>query len=360
MASEFLMDDVRNTRIEAVGSSEPDASVEVRKILSMRWPQVQLLLETTVDNWFKDNVPRLGASLAFYTMLSLAPLLIVVIAVAGFFFGREAAEGQLVGQIQDVVGRRSAEAIETMMRGAYRPAAGIVATVLGMVTLAFSATTAVGELRNALNIIWCVPERQSASRVQSLIGVLRDRTYAFGIVLGVGFLLLVSLAVNAGVSAMGSYFGDLLPIPEWVLQAVNFLLSFAVVAFLFALIYKIVPDIHLEWRDVALGAVITSLLFSIGKFLIGLYLGKAGVASAYGAAGSLVILLLWVYYSAQIFFFGAEFTRAYAHQYGSHPCDRTRSVTLVDRISERKQDEAKPKQENDEGKQDSKEDTAER
>jgi membrane protein len=319
-------------RIETTGIDKPSgAGLEVRRASKLRWSQIKALLKMTADNWFIHKVPRLGAALAFYTMLSIAPLLVVVIAIAGFFFGRQAAQGQIVWQIQDLVGRDGAEAIQTMLKGAYKPAAGALATMLGLITLFFGASSVVAELRDALNTIWCVPTRKAQSGWKSIVGTLRDRTLAFAVVLGVGFLLLVSLAVNAALSAIGGAFGNYLPTPEWVLQAVNFLFSFLVIAFLFSLMYKLLPDVPVEWSDVWLGGAITSLLFTIGKLLIGIYLGRAGISSTYGAAGSLVILLVWVYYSAQIFFLGAEFTLAYAQTYGSHPCDRIgREVQVVD------------------------------
>lgn len=321
-------------RIETTGlDTAAGARMEVRRASKLQWSQIRALLQATIDNWFVHKVPRLGAALAFYSMLSVAPLLVVVIAIAGFFFGRQAAEGQIVWQIQDLVGRDGAVAIQTMLKGAHKPAAGALATLLGLITLFFGASSVVAELRDALNTIWCVPARKAKSGWRSLLSTLRDRTLAFAVVLGVGFLLLVSLAVNAALSAIGGAFGNYLPTPEWLLQTVNFLFSFFVIAFLFSLMYRMLPDMHIAWGDVWLGGAITSLLFTIGKLLIGIYLGRAGMSSTYGAAGSLVILLVWVYYSAQIFFLGAEFTLAYAQTYGSRPCDRIgREVQVVENM----------------------------
>jgi membrane protein len=300
---------------------KPGWRVELRRVFVLRWKDVRDLLTTTLVQWYVHNIPRLGASVAFYTLLSLAPLLVIVIAVAGAAFGRQAAEGQLVWQIQDLIGREGAETVQALLRGARQPGAGALATAIGLGALVFAATAVVSELRDALNTIWCVPKKP-ATGLQSIVAVLVDRTLAFAVVIGFGFLLLVSLAVNAALVAIGDRYQQWLPSPEYVLQSVDFVFSYFVIAFLFAMIYKLLPDLRLEWRDVIPGALLTSLLFSAGKTLIGLYLGKAGIASTYGAAGSLVVLLFWVYYSAQIFFLGAEFTQAYAQRFGSRPCDR--------------------------------------
>jgi len=266
-------------------------------------------------------------------MLSLAPLLVVVTAVAGWAFGREAAIGQVVWQIQDLVGYEGAQAIQALLASARKPASGGIAAVLGLGTLFFGASAVVAELRDALNTIWEVPPREVCGPIKSIVAMLKDRTLAFAMVLGIGFLLLVSLAINAALAAIGGYFRNILPADEWVLQTANFLISFLVVTLLFGVIYKVLPDTYIAWSDVALGAAITSLLFSVGKLLIGLYLGKASFGSTYGAAGSLVVLLFWVYYSAQIFFFGSEFTHTYADRYGSHPSEAfAHKVEIVGRI----------------------------
>jgi membrane protein len=297
--------------------------------LSQVWP----LLATTWNNFLIHNVPRLGASLAFYTMLSLAPLLVVVIAVAGWAFGREAAIGQVLWQIQDLVGYEGAQVVKGMLVDSHKPASGGIAAALGLLTLCFGASTVVAELRDAMNIIWNIPRKEVCGPMRSILALLKDRTLAFALVLGVGFLLLVSLAINAALAGLGKFYQNYLPANEWVLQAANFLISFVVITMLFAMIYKVLPDVYIAWSDVLLGAAITSLLFTIGKLLIGLYLGKASFMSTYGAAGSLVVLLLWVNYSAQIFFLGAEFTHTYAERYGSRPSAAAqRKVEIVDRI----------------------------
>jgi membrane protein len=295
--------------------------LEWRLITSVRWSEVKQVLEMVVNNWIKHSVPRLSASLAFYTLLSLAPLLIIVLAIASAVFGRKAAEGQLVWQIQDLIGREGAITVQTLLRGAQQPGSGMVPTILGLVALSIGATTVVSELRSALNTIWCVPVKEETT-VRSIVSVLVDRTLSFAMVLGIGFLLLVSLAINAALSALGDSYNAFFQTPEWALQFVDFTVTYLVITVLFALLYKLMPDLDIAWRDVALGAALTALLFTLGKTLIGIYLGKAGIASTYGAAGSLVVVVIWVYYSAQIFFFGAEFSQAYAQHFGSRPCDR--------------------------------------
>lgn len=272
------------------------------------------LLKRTFSKWSDDKAPRLGAALAYYTILSLAPLLIVILAILSLAFGSEAAHGQIVWQIEDLVGKQGAEAIQTMIKNAQKPTTGVLASILGIITLFLGASGVFGELRDALNTIWGA----KPAGASGLVGIFRERFLSFGMVLAIGFLLLVSLVLSAFLAVLGKYFGGLLPIPEFVLHAANFLFSFAVITAVFALIYKFFPDAKIAWDDVRIGAAATALLFTLGKFLIGLYLGKASIGSAYGAAGSLVIVLVWVYYSAQIFFFGAEFTQVYAREHGSH------------------------------------------
>jgi membrane protein len=308
---------------------EPNLRVRIRRAVGLGWREIVALTTTAISNFFDHNAPRLGASVAFYTLLSLTPLLIIVIAVAGAVFGREAAQGQLVWQFQDLIGRDGAETVQTLLKGANKPATGTFATVFGLLTLFYGAGTVVAELRDALNIIWCAP-RKPATALKSIVSILRDRTVAFAVVLGIGFLLMVSLTINAALSAIGGRFSTELPLPAWAFKALDFAVTYIIIAVLFAVIYKWLPNLYIEWRDVILGALLTSLLFGFGKYLIGIYLGTAGIASTYGAAGSLVVVLVWVYYSAQIFFLGAEFTRAYAQLYGSHPCDHTpRDVQVV-------------------------------
>jgi membrane protein len=276
------------------------------------------LLKETACRWNEINAPRLGAALAFYTMLSLAPLLVVSIGVAGMLFGEEAAQGQVVGQIQSLVGVEGAHAIQSLLDSASQPASGIFATGMGLLFLLFGASGVFGELRDSLNLVWGVKPAMG----KGLLGLIQYRFVSFAMVFGIGFLLLVSLVFTTAISAMGKLFGGYLPVPESALQILNILLSFVAVTVLFALLYKVVPDIDIEWRDVWIGAAVTSFLFSVGKFLIGLYLGKASIGSAYGAAGSLVVLLVWVYYSGQIFFLGAEFTHTFSKRHGSRAAMR--------------------------------------
>jgi membrane protein len=276
---------------------------------------IKYLLTQAWTEFNQDNVPRLGASLAYYTILSIAPLLVVAIAIAGLVFGKEAAQGQIVAQIQGMVGDEGAKAIQAMIEGASNLGQGIVASLIGVITLLFGATNVVTELRNTLNTVWDVPSKKDTG-VKDMI---RERSYALGVVLGCGFLLLVSLVVSAVLAGVGAYFERMLPLPEAVFHAINLLISMAVITAIFALLFRLLPDIQISWHDVWLGAAFTAVLFTLGKYALGIYLGKASFGSTYGAAGSLVIVLVWVYYSAQILFFGAEFTQVYAREYGTDP-----------------------------------------
>jgi membrane protein len=266
----------------------------------------------TINEWVSDRASRKGAALAFYTVFSLAPILILSIAIAGLFFGKEAARGEIFGQVKDLLGADAASAVQAMIQSANRPGAGLIATVIGIVTLCIGATTALAELKDGLDQIWRAPPE----RTSGFWYFLRKRLLSVGLILSLGFLLLVSLVFSALVSTLARSWGPS-DATGTVLQAVNFLFSFALVTLLFAMIYKILPSVRIAWKDVAIGSIITALLFSVGKALIGLYLGNSAVASSYGAAGSVILVLIWVYYSAQIFLFGAEFTKVYAHRYGS-------------------------------------------
>jgi len=276
------------------------------------------LIQGVISTWSEINAPRLGAALSFYTMLSIAPLLVVSIAIAGRVFGEQAARGQIVWQIENLVGHDGGQAIQTMLEHAHRPGAGIVAGVIGILTLLFGASGVFLELRDALNLIWGIRAKQSSG----LRAMIRDRFTAFAMVVGIGFLLMVSLLANAAITAAGNFFGGFLPVPQGLLQVINIVVSLIGVTICFALLYKVVPDARIEWRDVALGAAVTAGLFTVGKFLIGLYIGKAALGSTFGAAGSLVVFLVWVYYSAQVFYLGAEFTHAFAERHGSRALTR--------------------------------------
>jgi membrane protein len=242
-------------------------------------------------------------------------LLILLIALAGLVFGKEAAQGQLFGEIRNMVGPEGAKAIEEMVQNAAKPASGIVASLIGLVTLVFGASSVASELRTSLNTIWDQPQDPN----EGIAATVKHRSYALAVVLGCGFLLVVSLAVSSVIAAAGKFATGWLPFSEPVLFVLNLIISVTILTIVFAFLFKYLPDVTVRWHDVLLGAAVTAFLFTIGKFLIGMYLGKASFGSTYGAAGSLVIVLVWVYYSAQIFFFGAEFTQVYACEHGSDP-----------------------------------------
>jgi membrane protein len=272
------------------------------------------LLKTIFIKWLEDDPFQSAAALSYYTLFSLAPLLIISIAVAGFVFGREAAQNQIVSTIQGLIGQESAQAVQAMIQNAStRPKTGMISTLLGGVILLFGAGGVVGQLQTSLNTIWGV-KTQSESGLRDFI---RKRFISFAMVLGVGFLLLVSLAVSAFISGLTQFIGSLFEGVKLIAHLLDILISFGFITLLFAMIYKFLPDVEIQWQDVWTGAALTSILFTIGKILIGLYLGSSGVTSIYGAAGSLITVLLWVYYSSLIFLFGAEFTEVYANTYGS-------------------------------------------
>ena len=270
------------------------------------------LIKETTASWKRDYAPSMGAAIAYYTAFSIAPLLLIAIAVAGLVFGVDAARGEVVTQLQDLMGDSAARAIQGMLQSADKPGHGLVSTLIGTALLIIGATTVFAELQDALDRIWRAPVRPRGG----LWSLLRARLLSFGLILAIGFLILVSLLFSAAMAALGRWMG---PGVGWevVAQALNFVLSFALMSGLFALIYKLMPRVHVAWHDVWTGAVVTAALFTIGKLLIGLYIGKSGVTSVFGAAGSIAVLLLWVYYSAQIFLLGAEFTWVYAHRLGS-------------------------------------------
>ncbi|MEO8393230.1 MAG: YihY/virulence factor BrkB family protein [Chloroflexota bacterium] len=285
------------------------------------------LLKETFQEWNEDKAPRLAAALAYYTAFSLAPLLIVIISIAGLIFGREAVQGRVQYQIQGAVGIQAAGAIQDMLANFSHPSSGILATVLGIVTLVLGAAGLFGQLQDALNTIWEVAPKPG----QGILAMLRQRFLSFTMVLGICFILLVSLVLSALVSAIGTAIAVHIPQQETVLQIVNIVVSFGVITLLFGAIYKVLPDVKISWRDVWMGAVVTGVLFTVGKYVLGLYLGQSSVASSYGAAGSFVLLLLWIYYSAQILLFGAEFTQVYARTYGSRIEPSKNAIALTER-----------------------------
>ena len=264
--------------------------------------------------WMDDYAPSMGAALAFYTVFSVGPLLIIVIAVAGLVFGAAAAQGEVVAQLRQLLGEEGAVAVQGLLKSVSEPSHGIIATVVSMATLLLGATTVLAELQSALDRIWKAPALKQPGSVWSLISV---RLWALGMVLGLGFLLLVSLVVSAALAALGKWWAGWFGGWQSLLQVINFVVSFGLITTAFAMIYKFLPRVIVAWRDVWIGAALTALLFTIGKFLIGMYLGRSSITSGFGAAGSLVILLIWVYYSAQIFLLGAEFTRLSAQRRGA-------------------------------------------
>ena len=270
------------------------------------------LFRDAAESWIDHNATRLAAAVAFYAILSVAPLLILSVAVAGLVFGEEAARGELMSQIRDLMGDEGAEVIQTALASAKKPSEGILATVIGAVTLLVGAAGVFGELHDALNVVWDVQPKPG----RGVWGFLRDKFLSFGMVLSIGFLLLVSLVLSTALSGLSHYLSGVAPEVPVLMRVVNFLISLGLIAGLFALLFRYLPDARIPWRYVWLGAGLTALLFTLGKFLIGLYLAKVAVGSAFGAAGSLVVLVVWIYYSSLIVFFGAELTQVHARNAG--------------------------------------------
>ena len=270
------------------------------------------LLKQAIQAWSDDYAPSMGAALSYYTLFSIAPLLLIVIAVAGWVFGEQAVRGELTGGLQYLMGEEGAKGIESLLASVSDPKEGIIATVIGVLVLLLGATTVFGELQNALDRIWRAPAREEIGGVWRL---LRSRLLSIGMILGIAFLLMVSLVADTALNALGKMWGT----EGWqvLAQVVNFAVGFALTTTVFALIYKLMPRARIEWHDVWVGAAVTAILFTVGKFLISLYIGRSAVASSFGAAGSLAVVMIWVYYSAQIFLLGAEFTWVYSHEYGS-------------------------------------------
>ena len=278
--------------------------------------------------WWDDDAPRLGASLAYYTLFAIAPILLVATAIAGMAFGAEAVRGEIVGQLDQLVGREGALAVQSLLEGASQRRAGIVATVIGGTAFVVAATGAFLELQVALNTIWRVKPNPGAN----FRAFLMDRVRSFGLVVAIGFLLLVSLAVTAALAALNEWLSRLSPDLPVGWSTISMLVSLVVTTGLFALLFRFLPDVKLRWRDVTTGALVTAVLFTIGQQVIGLYLGQSSMASSYGAAGSMMILLLWVYYSCQILLFGAEFTRLYAQRHGARPKPESFAVKDPDAV----------------------------
>src|SRR5688572_23408660 len=268
----------------------------------------------TVEAWLDDYAPSMGAALSYYTVFSLAPMLLIVISVAGLAFGDEAARGEIFGQLRGLMGADAAKTIEDLLTSVSEPKEGVAATTVGIVLLLIGATSVFGELQDALDRIWRAPARD---RSGGFLGLVRARLLSFGMILGIAFLLMVSLVLGAATAALGKWWSGAFGSWEVLAQSANIVLGFAVTTLGFAMIYKLMPRVQVQWRDVWLGATVTALLFTIGRFLIGFYIGKSGIASGFGAAASLIVILVWVYYSAQIFLLGAEFTWIYARTFGS-------------------------------------------
>ena len=280
----------------------------------MNLKQMWGVARQAVAAWSDDYAPSMGAALAYYTLFSIAPLLLIAISIAGLVFGEDAARGQIYGELRDLMGDEGAAAVEALLKNVNQPGKGVVATIAGVVTLLIGAMTVFGELQNALDRIWRAPAPPGGS---GLLQLVRGRLLSFGMVFGIGFLVLVSLLASAALAALGKWWAPMFGGWSVLANAVDLVLGFAVVTAAFAMIYKVVPRVRIEWRDVWVGAAVTALLFTLGRFAIGFYLGRATFASGFGAAASLVVLLVWMYYSAQIFLLGAEFAWIYAHAFGS-------------------------------------------
>lgn len=290
------------------------------------------MIKAVLQEWREDNVTRLAAALSYYTVISLAPLLVFTITVASQFYARSAVQQELLTQIEGLVGATGAEAIQGILENASQPeSGGMIATIVSLGVLLFGASNVFTQLQSSLNAIWNVQPKPG----RGIFSIVKERSLSFVLVLGIGFLLLVSLILNTALTAASRFLGDVFPLGPWFWQAFNFLISFGVITVLFALMFKFLPDVEIRWRDVWVGALITSLLFNIGKFLIGLYLGQSSVASAYGAAGSIIVILIWVYYSAIILFLGAEITQVYARQRGERirPARNATFVTEFERTA---------------------------
>lgn len=273
-----------------------------------------VMVKKALIAWNDDYAPSMGAAIAYYTTFSLAPLLIIVIAVAGLIFGEEAARGEIVYQLGGLVGEPGAKAVEELLQSASKPETSVLASFLGLITLFIGATSVFAELQSALDRIWRAP---AVNQPSTFLLILRSRVLSFGMIGALGFLLLVSLVFGAAISALGKWGESFFPAAPTLLQSLNLIFSFVLTMSLFAIAYRILPRARIAWADVWVGSFVTAALFTLGKYLIGLYIGQAGVSSGFGAAGSFIVILVWVYYSAQIFLLGAEFTWVYAHRHGS-------------------------------------------
>jgi membrane protein len=300
--------------------------VRASELVGTTMKEILATAKETVSDWLDDGAPRLAAALAYYALLSMAPLLVIAVSVAGFFFGEEAARGKVAGELGAIVGGDAARSIQAVVNNAQSPETGVLGTVVGIATLFFGASGVFNELQTSLNTVWEVKPKPGLG----IWGTIRARFFSFSMVLGVAFLLLLSLIISSALSAVGTLMAGALPGGEGLWQVTNFFASLAIVATLFAVIFKYVPDANIMWRDVWLGGFITAVLFTVGKFALGLYLGKASVGSAYGAAGSIIALVVWVYYATQIFLLGAEFTQVRARRSGRGITPNANAVATSD------------------------------
>lgn len=327
-----MADDSTSAREELAPEVERQQAFGVRRQLrtfrAMRAGQIRALIVQAYNDWSTDGAARLGAALAYFTLFSIAPVLIVITGVAGLFIGQAAARGQVAPWLERLLSPQGAQAAELMLQQAATPTGGIVATLGGLVTLFLGASFLVTQLRQSLNIVWRVQEQpsQDTGLIASIRALVTDRLYAFLVVVGAGLLVLASLALNTAVTAAATYFEGALPMPAFVLQIINFVVTFLLTTTLFMLVYKSVPDAHVAWGDALVGAAITALLFNAGTMALSAFLGTAAGASVYGTAASVLALLIWVYYSAQVFFFGAEVTRIFANEYGARIVPHHRSI----------------------------------
>lgn len=285
----------------------------MKNVPGISMKQIWLLFKTAFTSWSDDYAQSMGAALAYYTMFSIAPLLLIVISITGLIFGQEVARGEIIGQLNNLMGEQGVLAIQTLLKSVNQPAEGITATAIGIILLLVGATTVFGELQNSMDRIWKAPAREGSG----LWHLIQARLLSFGMIMGIGFLLMVSLIFSAGLSAMSKWWSSAFSGWMVVMSVFNFVFSFVLTTGMFAMIYKIMPRVTIRWNEVWIGATITAALFTVGKWLIGIYIGQSAIASGYGPAGALLALLIWIYYSAQIFLMGAEFTWAYSHLFGS-------------------------------------------
>lgn len=316
-------------------NSSPD------KPASSRWKKYRDIFKQSASEWSAHQAQTLGAALAFYTIFSIAPLFLIAVAMAGLLYGEEAARHQLFGQLYEMIGRQGAQAIEAVIAAANRPKAGAWATITAAITLIVGAMSVFVQLQISLNTIWNVRPKPG----RGIRYFIKVRIISFAMIVGIGFLLLVSLVINTALAALGKLVSGYFPEQQTIWHGLDFLISLGVITVLFAMLFKVMPDVRVAWRDVWTGSILTAVFFNIGKFLLGFYLGRSSFASAYGAAGSLVIILMWVYYSSQIVFFGAEFTRIYAATCGSHvrPAPGTQFVAIQEVKTTESVDPKQPK-----------------